>query len=117
MTLLEVMVAMMILAMTGYAALSLSSHQTRHLSGLEKSVFAQLVAGNLMTKIHMNAIWPDDHPFRGTTIMADTTWYWSWQGMPTSDGDVRMIEVSVGLSPEAPPLTTLRALRMRDAQP
>jgi general secretion pathway protein I len=97
MTLLEVMVALVIFALTGTAVMKAA---TEHLSGvgqIEEITFATWVANNRLTQVHLATTWPPKNNQKGSEDMADRTWYWQQQVMKTNDKDMLSIVVSVSL--------------------
>jgi general secretion pathway protein I len=100
MTLLEVMVALVIFALTGSAIMKAA---TEHLSGIgqiEEITFATWVANNRLTQVHMDAGWPPKNNEKGSQDMADRTWYWQQNVSKTNDKDMLSVEVRVSLDPQ-----------------
>ena len=97
MTLLEVMVALVIFAITGTAIMKAA---TDHLSGveqIEEITFATWVANNQMTQAMLSKQWPPKNDEKGSTEMSGRTWYWQQRVVKTNDDHLRAIEISVGL--------------------
>ena len=114
MTLLEVMVALMILSVASVAILKTSSSQIRHLTTLEQKEFASLVANNVLAQLTIDHIWPDPHWTRGKIHMADKDWYWQWRGIPTADRAIRTLEIEVrSAEDEDAPLLRLKTFRKK----
>ncbi|MDN4502952.1 type II secretion system minor pseudopilin GspI [Alteromonadaceae bacterium BrNp21-10] len=98
MTLLEVMVALIIFAVTGTAIMKSA---TEHLSGInmiEELTFATWVANNRLADVHLEQKWPLKNNLKGSQDMAGRTWYWQQTVIETLDEDLRMVEVRVGLN-------------------
>lgn len=96
-TLLEVMVALLIFAVTGTAIMKAA---TDHLSGvaqIEEITFATWVANNRLTEMTIKSSWPPKDNVKGSQEMADRTWYWRQKVLKTADEDLRAIEITVGL--------------------
>jgi general secretion pathway protein I len=94
-TLLEVMVALMIFAVTGSAILKAAGD---HLSGvriIQDITFATWVANNRLTALQLEKSWPPKNNAKGSQEMADATWYWSQRVEKTVDEDLLLVEVSV----------------------
>ena len=75
MTLLEVMVALLIFAVTGSAILKASGD---HLSGvriIQEITFATWVANNRLTALQLEKTWPPKNNAKGSQEMAGSTWY------------------------------------------
>lgn len=94
MTLLEVMVAMAMLAIAGVAMLGNSQQQLRLQDELMRKQLAMWVAENqlALTRLASPRI-PQNQ--QGEAWMADTRWYWRQQVRPTDRVGVYGIEVSV----------------------
>lgn len=100
MTLLEVMVALMLLAIAGLAMIQTSSGQLRNLNHLEQKQLAYWVADNQLMRIYLQGGWPEENWQQGSTDLADERWYWRWRGISTSDPQLRGIEIEVRLQPK-----------------
>ncbi|MEN5016777.1 type II secretion system minor pseudopilin GspI [Erwinia sp. Eh17-17] len=99
MTLLEVMVALALLAIAGLALIDSSSEQVRNLSRLEQKQVAYLVADNKLTRLQLQQRWPPQSWQHGSSLMARQRWYWRWRGASTSDPAIRMLEIEVYRDP------------------
>lgn len=97
MTLLEVMVALFIFAMTGTAVMKAASEHLNAVGMIEENTFATWVANNRLNSVTLNATWPPKNNLRGSSDMSDRTWYWQQAVKKTNDDDLRAVEVSVGL--------------------
>ncbi|MCC2617048.1 type II secretion system minor pseudopilin GspI [Aestuariibacter halophilus] len=97
-TLLEVMVALAIFAMTGVAVMKAAGDHLNGLSQLEEITLATWVANNRVTRLRLENNWPPKNNFKGNEVMGDVTWYWQQKVLKTNDDNLRAIEVSVGLS-------------------
>ena len=97
MTLLEVMVALFIFAMTGTAVMKAASEHLNAVGMIEENTFATWVANNRLNSVTLNATWPPKNNLRGSSDMSDKTWYWQQAVKKTNDDDLRAVEVSVGL--------------------
>lgn len=100
MTLLEVMVALFIFAMTGTAILKASGDHLNGLSQIEEVTFATWIANNRLNELKLNGSWPPKNNLKGKEDMADRTWYWQQQVRKTNDDDLRAVDIVVGLDPE-----------------
>lgn len=96
-TLLEVMVALLIFALTGTAVMKAASEHIRGLGELEAITFATWVANNRLTQMQIDRQWPPKNKQKGSVEMAGQTWYWQQEVQKTTDSDLRQIEVFVGL--------------------
>lgn len=117
MTLIEVMVALMILSVASVAIVKTSTLQIRHLTTIEQKEFASLIANNVLAQLTIEGIWPDAHWTRGTSTMAGKDWYWQWRGIPTADRSTRTLEIEVrSAEDERAPLIHLRTLRVKNGE-
>ncbi|MEW9797731.1 type II secretion system minor pseudopilin GspI [Alteromonas sp. CYL-A6] len=96
MTLLEVMVALAIFALTGSAILKAAGDHLTSVGQIEEMTFASWVASNRLSEMQREGTWPPRNK-RGTMEMADRTWYWQQQVVKTNDDDMRSVTISVGL--------------------
>jgi len=97
MTLLEVMVALLIFAVTGSAILKASGDHLSGLGQIEEITFATWVANNQLTRLQLNPQWPPKNNEKGSQDMAGRTWYWQQRVLKTLDKDLVSVEVQVGL--------------------
>ncbi len=94
-TLLEVMVALAIIAIALGAAVRVAGNATSNASYLADKTFANWVAMNEMTKIKIDAKWLSNGDKSGNATMLDRDWYWKRKVKKTPDKDVQRIEISV----------------------
>lgn len=99
MTLIEVMVALAIFAITGVAILKATGDHIGSVGQIEEITFATWVANNQLARSHLDDQWPPQNNQRGSTEMAGRTWFWQQIVTKTNDEDLRSIEVKVGLDP------------------
>lgn len=96
-TLIEVLIAM---AIFGYVAVNLISHitsyQLNQKSASEKTI-AHWVAMNRLAETKLEKEWPNIGVTRGTSDMANHTWYWTQTVSKTTEKDLRQVEVEVRL--------------------
>ena len=118
MTLLEVMVALLIFAVTGSAILKASGD---HLSGvriIQDITFATWVANNRLTALQLEKTWPPKNNAKGSQEMAGSTWYWSQRVEKTVDEDLMLVEVSVGTEADSKnSVTSVSTFLAKKAQP
>ncbi|WP_067515274.1 type II secretion system minor pseudopilin GspI [Endozoicomonas ascidiicola] len=94
-TLLEVLLALALLAIAGMSALSLSGETLRNTPILEQKILAQLVADNQMTELHLQKKWPSLNWQRGEHEVAGQRWFTRYRSVKTSSDDFRAIDVEV----------------------
>ena len=100
MTLLEVMVALFIFALTGTAIMKAASDHLTGVGQIEDITFATWVANNRLTQLHIDKTWPIKNNVKGDQKMAGRKWYWQQRVNKTNDEDMVQVEVSVGLDEE-----------------
>jgi general secretion pathway protein I len=97
MTLLEVLVALFIFALTGTAIMKAASDHLTGVGQIEDITFATWVADNRLTQLHLDTKWPIKNNQKGELEMAGRKWYWQQRISKTSDENMVQVEVSVGL--------------------
>lgn len=97
MTLLEVMVALLIFALTGSAILKAAGDHLSNVGQVEAVTFASYVASNRLNQLQIDATWPPKNNLKGEMSMAQRTWYWQQNVIKTNDDDLRAVTVKVGL--------------------
>ncbi|MBU2978320.1 type II secretion system minor pseudopilin GspI [Alteromonas sp. C1M14] len=105
-TLLEVMAAIVIFALAGTAALKAASDHLLSVGKIEETTFATWVANNRINQVKLTGSWPPQNNVRGTTEMADRTWYWQQAVQKTANEELRSLEISVGLDGDYNAFTT-----------
>ncbi|WP_246840611.1 type II secretion system minor pseudopilin GspI [Lacimicrobium sp. SS2-24] len=101
MTLLEVMVALLIFAITGTAVMKAASEHLNSISVIEEVTFATWVANNRLTQLQLESRWPPQNNVKGTQELADRTWHWRQIVKETTDKDMRAVEIEVRLQADA----------------
>jgi general secretion pathway protein I len=97
MTLLEVMVALLIFALTGTAILKAAGDHLNNVGQIEAVTFASYVASNRLNQLQLDDTWPPKNNLKGSMEMADRTWYWQQTVTKTNDDDLRSVSISVDL--------------------
>lgn len=95
MTLLEVMLALVILASAGIAVMQAASQALSNQSYLQQKTFAMWVASNRLAELKLQQQWPELHWRREEVEFADTKWYLRFQGVATGNADFRALDVEV----------------------
>ena len=109
-TLLEVMVALFIFAVTGTAIMKAASEHLNGVGQIEEVAVATWVANNRLNDILMERPWPLKNNQKGQQDMAGRTWYWTQVVKATNDSDFKAVEISVSLKESrADNITTLVA--------
>ena len=94
-TLVEVIVALMIIAVALVAAISAASATVYNAAGLQERTFAHWVAMNKLTELQIMKEWPAPHKTDGSTLMAEHEWFWTMDVIETEDKTVRKVEIAV----------------------
>ncbi|WP_057832765.1 type II secretion system minor pseudopilin GspI [Colwellia sp. TT2012] len=97
-TLLEVMLAMAVFAISGVALLGVADNNYRHISHLEEQMFAQWVASNQLVAVSLDKTWPPRNNRKGKVEMAGRTWYWQQKVIKTASNELRSIVMEVRLN-------------------
>ncbi len=97
MTLLEVLVALFIFALTGTAIMKAASDHLTGVGQIEEITFATWVINNRLTQLHIDNTWPIKNNLKGEQELAGRRWYWQQRVNKTNDSDMVQVEVSVGL--------------------
>ena len=107
-TLLEVIVALAVIAFALAAGISAVSGNTRNAAGLQQRSYAHWVAMNTLAELQVTRQWPEPRESRGEEPMARHTWYWTLRVSETPNELIRRVDVFVRASEDdASPLVTL----------
>lgn len=94
-TLLEVMVALAVIAFALAAAVGAATSNTRNASGLQQRTYAHWVAMNKMAELHVTDKWPSTRTSKGSTLMARHEWFWEMKVSATDIETMRRVEIAV----------------------
>lgn len=94
-TLIEVMVAVAILAFALTALVKMTGESANTLSYLEKKTLAQWVASNQVNELETTDSWPEVGNNQGQENMGGVPWYWQVTTSNTDSADLRRIDVTV----------------------
>lgn len=116
-TLLEVLVALAVLAIAMAAVIKGGAENARSASYLRDKTLAQWVAMNVLAEQRLAAAWPAPGTKRGHEEMGRHEWFWELGISDTFDEDVRRLDVAVRGSEdkESAPLVNLVAFLPRPA--
>jgi len=95
MTLLEVMLALVILATSGLAVMQAASQALNNQSYLQQKTFAMWVASNKLAELKLLEKWPNTSWTREEVEFSGVKWYVRYQGVATSNSDFRALDVEV----------------------
>jgi len=114
-TLIEVLVALAILAVALGALIRGGSTATANAAHLRDKTFAEWVALNQIAEQQVAPVWPGTGRRTGSSMMANREWQWEQVIEGTEDGDVRRLTVSVTVPGEDGTLVRLLAYLPRPA--
>ncbi len=96
-TLLEVLVALAIVAFALSAIIRITGLNASNALYLENKTFAHWVAMNVMNELRLQSKLPDKK--QGKVEMARRDWFWEIKIMDTVDKSLKRIEITVKLNP------------------
>lgn len=99
-TLLEILVALAIVAIALTAVVSETGQHVNNTIHLRDRTLAHWVALNQLTEQQVQAGWPSTGRSNGTVELADREWFWIMEISATPDENVRRIDVEVRADPE-----------------
>lgn len=94
-TLLEILVAIAILAVAGVALMQSTGNHIYYQSVLQQTQMAQIVASNRMAEVYLESKWPIDNGRKGDVEMVGSTWYWQQKVSKTGEEAMVKVEVTV----------------------
>lgn len=94
-TLLEVMMALAVLAISGMALLNISRENLSNSHYLSQKRPAYWVAENALTNIRLSKQWPPEQWRTETQPLADRDWQVRSRSIKTGSNNFRMVEVEV----------------------
>lgn len=108
-TLLEVLVALGVLALTMAAVIRAVGSYTGNQVYLQDRTFAVWVARNVLTEQQLEAAWPGVGELKGTEDMGQREWRWLATVTQTEEAELRRLDVEVQLadSEDEQPLAVL----------
>lgn len=112
-TLLEVLVALAVLAIALGAVIKAAGESAANIGYLRDRTLAGWVGLNKANELLLERAWPELGSRRGVTAMAGRDWFWQVQVSNTDDEDLRRLDVAVGTGEDAAPLTELAAFKRR----
>jgi general secretion pathway protein I len=114
-TLLEILVALAILAIALSAVIKATGEGVGNVGYLRDQTLASWVALNRINAIQLERDWPARGVSQGQTDMAGREWEWEVRVSDTTDKDLRRLDVTVRLRGETAPLISLIAFKGRTA--
>ena len=95
-TLLEVLVALAIIAIALGAFIKAGGDSARNLAYLQEKTYADWVAMNRAAELRLARTWPAVGESNGDSTMAGRKWHWEVTVSGTFDPDVRRADIDVG---------------------
>jgi general secretion pathway protein I len=116
-TLLEVLVALAVLAIAMGAIINAATQSIASTAYLRDQTFASWVARNQVNARLLDPEpWPDEGSLQGSAEMANRVWHWQVRFAKTEDPDLRRMEVTVRAFENGPILSTLTAFSANPPQ-
>lgn len=103
-TLIEVMVALAVLAIALAAVIESITAHVSNAAYLRDRTLAHWAAMNKAAELQIGATWPSAGTTRGATLMAGREWYWTAIVYETGDADVRRADIEVSSKDGGPVL-------------
>ena len=94
-TLVEVLIALAIIAISLGAILNTSGNQASQAAYLKQKTIAHWVAMNELTQLQLSDEFPSTGESTGVTEMNNTEWHWIRKTIKTEDDDARQVEFTV----------------------
>ncbi|WP_019614780.1 type II secretion system minor pseudopilin GspI [Psychromonas ossibalaenae] len=108
MTLLEVMLALVILGVSGLAVMNAASAALNNQAYLQDKTFALWIASNKLAELKLEKQWPDGSWRNDDLEFAGKTWYWRYQGVATGDSTFKALDIEVSDKKEGRALSYIR---------
>ncbi|MFO1371274.1 MAG: type II secretion system minor pseudopilin GspI [Candidatus Competibacteraceae bacterium] len=113
-TLLEVLVAMAVLAIAMGAIIRVATQSINNTAYLREQTFAGWVALNQVNELLLDpTVWPDGSSRKGTADLANRAWRWEARFSKTDDPDLRRLDIVVRAGENGPISSTLTAFMGR----
>jgi general secretion pathway protein I len=100
-TLIEVLVALAVLAIALAAVMRAMAQAVDTTVSLREHAVALWVAQNRLTEHQMRQDWPAANTINGETEMGGEKWYWREQVSTTPEPKMRRVEITVRRSPDS----------------
>jgi general secretion pathway protein I len=94
-TLLEILIALAILAIALTAIIKAASSQSLNTIHLREKTFAHWLAMNQMTELQLTAQWPAKGKKEGDEELGPYNWHWVRTITDTPDERVRQVEIAI----------------------
>ncbi len=94
-TLLEILVALAVVAIALSALIGETSRNLENTARLRDHTLAHWVAMNVVAEQHVSGDWPSVGVRKGSNLMAGQEWYWTLTVTATADRNIRRMDVAV----------------------
>ncbi len=94
-TLLEILVALAVVAVALAALVGQASRNLENTARLRDHTLAHWVAMNVVTELQVNEEWPRLGERKGSGEMAGREWFWTLKVSSTADRNIRRLDVEV----------------------
>ena len=108
MTLLEVMLALVILATSGLAVMQAASGALNNQAYLQQKTLALWVASNRLVELKLQKQWPSASWQYDSEELAGNTWYLRYQTVQTGDSNFKALDIEVSAKKEGSSLAYIR---------
>lgn len=118
-TLLEVLVALAVVATSMAALIKVAGENVSNAAYLRDRTVAQWVAADKATELQVTGAWPAVGRSNGTVMQAGREWRWEVDVSDTPEASVRRLEISVRLAEnrDAAPLALFTSFLGRPDEP
>jgi general secretion pathway protein I len=106
-TLVEVLIALAVVAIALLALTRAASVQVQSFDGLRERTLAGWVAANVLSETRLATAFPPTGRSDGRVQLATRDWRWTRDVQPTPTADIRRIDISVYLGDSQEPSATL----------
>ena len=94
-TLLEVLVALAVLAIAMAAVIKVSASNTSNTAYLKEKSIAHWIAVNKANELRLGENWPSVGTKKGSVVMAKQEWRWQLKVSNTPDKNIRRMDIEV----------------------
>lgn len=113
-TLLEVLVALAVLAIAMVALVEAGTQQARVRSALVETTLGTWVAANAIEATRLEGEWPDVGEREGRARMANRDWFWRMRVSQTEEARIRRLDVRVSTDPAGDGVTATLSAFLRE---
>ncbi|HEX7965056.1 MAG TPA: type II secretion system minor pseudopilin GspI [Gammaproteobacteria bacterium] len=115
-TLLEVLIALAVLALGMLAVIGTAGSSSRLGAHLRDKTFAGWVGMNELTMLRVAQSWPSDDSLNGDADMGGQKWHWKATMTKTADPDLLRVDIDVSLPDSDEVITTVTGFMGRPLQ-